>query len=286
MTTFRWHHEALTDEVRRPEEAIDLARAALLVACQEYPGLDIDAYVRKLDVISEQARQELPPNAGPYQTIGIINQCLFAELKFRGNRKHYYDPRNSYLNEVLDRRLGVPITLSLVYIEVARRLEFPVAGVGLPGHFIVKHRDPAEGDILIDPFHQGVILSVEDCRARVAGATGNPSAFRPFHLSPVTKRQLLLRLVNNVKGAYLRQKDHPRALAAVETLLAIAPWDLDEVRDRGLLHYKLGAYDDALADLETYLRFNADARDADRVGQAVERLKTMETLSDGGVAEA
>ena len=154
-------------------------------------------------------------------------------------------------------------------MEVARRLGFPVRGVALPGHFLVKHAG-AEEEIYIDPFHEGAILSVEECEERVWEATGRSDLFSPHHLAATTRRQVLLRLLQNLKALYVGREDYRRALGVIELSLTISPWDLDQVRDRGLVCYHLGRFGQALADLETYLRFCADAPDSGKIARVVD----------------
>jgi regulator of sirC expression with transglutaminase-like and TPR domain len=265
----RWHRRALAQAVQVPDQQIELARCALLMACEEYPGLEVESYLGLLDELACQCRRQLRPGSGPYHFIGAINHVLFQQQGFCGNRRDYYDPDNSYLNRVLERRLGIPITLSLLYLEVAQRLDFPLVGVALPGHFLVKHVG-ADEEIYIDPFHEGAILSVEECQERVREATGRADLFSPHHLAATTRRQLLLRLLHNLKAIYVGREDYRRALGVIELALTVAPWDLDQVRDHGLVCYHLGRYPQALADLETYLRFRADAPDSAKVALVVD----------------
>lgn len=272
MKSSRWHRRALAKLSRRPDAQIDLAEAALLIACEEYPGLDVEGYLRWLDNIACECRSWVRPGAGIYQVIGAINRGLFHELGFQGDRRNYYDPANCYLNQVLERRLGIPVTLSILYLEVAWRLGFPMQGVGLPGHFIVKYVDSDE-EIYIDPFYDGMILSPEDCQERVYQATGDPDLFQSHHLGAVTKRQILLRLLHNLKSIYVGREEYARSLAVIELILLIAPWDLDEVRDRGLVHYHLGHYRLARRDLETYLAYRGDAEDASRIAKVLEMAR-------------
>lgn len=281
MTEGRWHRQALARQVQVPDDQIDLARCALLIACEEYPGLDVDAYLALLDELARRCRSHLRPSAGPYHIIGAINHVLFQREGFRGNRRDYYDPQNSYLNRVLERRLGIPLTLSLVYMEVAARLGFPVVGVSLPGHFIVKHVG-LEEEIYIDPFDDGAILSVEECEERVREATGRTDLFSPHQLAATTKRQMLIRMLQNLKAIYVGREDYPRALGIIELALTIAPWDLDQVRDRGLVFYHLGRYAAAMADLETYLRYCGDAQDSQRIALVVDMARQRLTAEGQG----
>ncbi len=162
--------------VTLPDSAIPLAEAALLMACEEYPQLEISPYLDQLDRMAQMAQKSLRAEDTPVQTVEKINAVLFETLGFRGNTEDYYDPRNSFFNDVIDRRVGIPITLSTVYMEVSRRLQFPISGVGMPGHFVVKFNNRSE-EFFMDPFNRGMILSRDDCSTRT---TSNNSATAGF----------------------------------------------------------------------------------------------------------
>lgn len=259
--------------VQQPEDRIDLGYAALVMAQPEYPGLDIEAYVRRIDRLAEQVRKKVRTVMDPYRLIAGINDVLFAEEGIRGNRDNYYDPRNSFLNEVLERKLGIPITISVLYIEVARRLGLTLHGVGLPGHFLVKYVGE-EGETVIDPFHSGQVRSVEELQALLNEIYGGKVAFRSEFLSPVTKRQVLQRMLHNLKAIYLRQGDLLKSLSAVERLAILDPSSAQEIRDRGLLYLRLECVPQAVEDLEAYLRLAPEAEDADAIREQVVTLRS------------
>ena len=258
--------------IRREEGEIELDRAALLIAAEEYPGLDIDKCLAQLDLFADGARRRQDQRAEPLARILGLNHYLFDELGFNGNVEDYYDARNSFLNDVLDRRTGIPITLSVVYIEVARRLGLPVVGVGMPGHFIVKYAE-GEAEILIDPFGGGRLLSEEGCREKVREMYGGALGFHPSFLEAVTKRQILLRMLQNLKGIYARASDHHKTLGVVERALLVSPDAPAEVRDRGLVYAGLGRYAQALADLDDYLRRQPQAEDAAAIKERIVDLR-------------
>jgi regulator of sirC expression with transglutaminase-like and TPR domain len=260
--------------VRRPDAEIDLAMAALLIARVEYPTLDTGHYLRQLDEMAAEARDLVGAERHPRSIATGLGRYLFSEKGFAGISEEYFNPRASYLNDVLDRRIGIPLSLSLVYMEVARRAGFTVDGVGLPGHFVVKHPCPA-GDVFVDPFDRGSILSPDDCACKVQDIYSGAVSFQPFMLGAVTKRQILARAIHNLKTIYLAAKWYERALSMVELLLVLAPWDMDEIRDRGMLRYRLKDFGGATADLETYLEYSAAAQDADLVRRNVRSLKRM-----------
>jgi regulator of sirC expression with transglutaminase-like and TPR domain len=220
--------------VTGPENRLDLARAALLIASEEYPGLDILRYVAKLEVMAAAVRPGVTMADDPLVKIEHLNAYLFEERGFRGNSQEYYDPRNSFLNEVLDRKLGIPITVSVVYMEVGRRVGMALQGVAMPGHFIVKYAGPG-GDIYIDPFNEGRILSREACEELIQQVYGEPVPFQETFLATVTKKQILVRLLMNLKAIYMHSKDYLKALSVVQRLLLLQPDAAQEVKDRAAL---------------------------------------------------
>jgi len=265
--------DAFADEVSRPDREVDLARAALVMGAFEYPDLSVEHYLKRLDELAVAARPAL--SAADLPSLALA-QYLFKRAGFTGNQDDYLDPRNSFLNQVLDRRLGIPITLSLVYIEVARRMGIDAEGVGLPGHFIVRSRlDPENasaqggddaGDtdavIYLDPFNGGALMEEEDCIERVRAITGGKLPFNHAFLFPVGARYILNRMLNNLKNAYASRQDLERALRVVERLLVLNPNDPDETRNLGLLHAGLGHTRQALAALTRYLELRPEAPDA------------------------
>jgi regulator of sirC expression with transglutaminase-like and TPR domain len=258
--------------VHRPEATIDLAEATLLIAKEEYPALDIGAYLARLDVMGAALQATVQGVAEPRRQIEALNRLLFAEHGFRGNSEDYYDPRNSFLNEVLDRRTGIPITLSVVYLAVARRASLPLVGVGMPGHFLVKHVGP-DGEIVIDPFAQGAVLSPPDCQQILDRIFDGKVAFSPQHLAPVGAQQILGRMLTNLKTIYFNNQEYSKALSAVDRLLVLNPQSATEIRDRGLLASQLRRYTDAGADLERYLRMAPQAEDREVIREYLRALR-------------
>jgi len=223
-----------TELVAGPEDRIDLGRAALVIASEEYPGLDMLRYVAKLEAMAAAVRARLTDTQEPLSTIQCLNAYLFGERGLRGNSNAYYDPRNSFLNAVLDRGLGIPITLSVVYMEVGRRIQFPLQGVGMPGHFIVKPVG-LEEEIYIDPFNAGRVLSREACEELVQEMYGGQVPFDATFLEPVTKKQILARILSNLKAIYVQTQQYLKALSVVERLLLVQPGAEQEARDRAAL---------------------------------------------------
>jgi regulator of sirC expression with transglutaminase-like and TPR domain len=266
------HRASFTELVQSESGELPLDRAALLIAAEEYVDLSIDCYLAKLDDLAERVGARLHRDAGPYETLARMQIVLVDEEGFTGNTDRYYDPRNSFLNDVLDRRLGIPIALSTVYMEVARRIGFSLHGVGFPGHFLVKHRTESE-EIVVDPFHQGRILAEDDLKSRLEASFGGKVRYEPSLLDPLPARELLFRMLSNLKSIYVRSRDTERALAAVERMLVLCPENSREHRDRGVLLAQVGRPLEALAVLATYRELEPDAEDADQVHTLMEQLK-------------
>jgi len=226
--------QQFTETVTGPEHRLDLARAALLVASEEYPGLDSLRYIAKLEVMAAAVRAAVTMTDDPTLKIEYLNAYLFEKRGFRGNAEEYHDPRNSFLNDVVDRRLGIPITLSIIYMEVGRRVGMPLQGIGMPGHFIMKYAEPGE-DLYIDPFNRGRILSRQACEELIQQLYGEPVAFQESFLASVTKKQILARVLMNLKAIYIHTKDHLKALSVIERLLLIQPGMEQEMKDRAAL---------------------------------------------------
>jgi regulator of sirC expression with transglutaminase-like and TPR domain len=266
--------ERFTQLVSGSEKELDLAEAALLIAQEEHPDMDVAAYLRRLDGLAAAVRARLPPAPEPTDIIDNLNIQLFREEGLTGNESEYYDPRNSFLNEVLDRKRGIPITLSVIYLEVGRRLGLPLVGVGFPGHFLVKYSG-ADGEMVLDPFAGGATLSREDLVQRLRRMYGDANPFLaqiPQLLAPASKKEILVRMLRNLKGIYLQKNDFARALAASDRILLVAPDLATEVRDRGAVHQRLGHLQAAQQDLRRYLQMVPDAEDAEAVRTIISRM--------------
>ncbi|MFB3815015.1 MAG: SirB1 family protein [Terriglobales bacterium] len=265
---------------RVDDERIDLARAALSIAQTEYPDLNIPAYLRRIDELGARVRAHISELGEPTQTIPAMNEVLFAEENFRGNHDDYYDPRNSFLNDVLDRKLGIPITLSLLYMEVGRRVGFRLFGVGMPGHFVVTHYDIEGRQVIIDPYDGGRVLTPRECQRRVDEIYSGQVPFHADFLLPVNRRQMLTRMLNNLKAIYLAARNFRRALPIVDMILAIYPRSPEDVKQRAMLRHSLGNVRGAIDDLEDYLKMSPDASDADDIrAQALSLRRTLATMN-------
>ena len=278
-----------------------LAIAALMIARVEYPGLDPSRYLAQLDFIGDEARRRLAIAEAPadtphdvdlerYAKVIALNRYLFDDLQFAGNEADYGDPRNSFLNEVIDRRTGIPITLSLVYMEVARRAGLPIEGINFPGHFLLRCRAGrglvAAEDLIIDPFHRGALLS-QELLAQPSGGDhasldGDSQSLRFTSrlLPPATKPQILSRMLANLKRVYVKMHSFPQARDVADMLIAVDPSAIGELRDRGLLAYHLKDFSGALRDLQAYLRLipsgtqdDEDREDRERIWEHVKTLR-------------
>jgi regulator of sirC expression with transglutaminase-like and TPR domain len=278
--------ESFDQLVSQEDSRIDLARACLLVARDAYPDLDVERYIAELEGMAIRLRARLPraPAAGAKsngaeESVVALNQFLYEDLGFWGNTDDYYDPRNSYLNEVIDRKTGIPITLSILYMELGRRIGLPIEGVSFPGHFLVRLRLRG-GTLVLDPFAGGAPQSEDELRERLkrvipeGAAGGVPVAELPLDqfLEPATNRQILSRLLRNLKAIY-RDTDKPELLLAVlNRMLAVSPNASAELRDRGFVYQRLECWRPALQDLTDYLQREPEAPDLDDVRASMMEL--------------
>ena len=236
----------------------DLASAAFAIARVEYPALDTASYHERLDEMGHRAAQRLgEPVTTSSESIAAFNEYLYDEEGFAGNRDRYDDPRNSFLNEVLDRRTGIHISLAVVYLELARRAGLGITGVNFPGHFLLRATGALAGDdLIIDPFHGGALLSEYDCRQLLRHCVGDDAAFDPSLLAPATRHEIVARMLVNLKRLFVRMRSFPQARFVSTLLLTADPSAVHELRDRGLLAYHLEDFSAALHDLEEYLRLS------------------------------
>ena len=255
----------------RPDEDIDLARAALYIAGGEYPDLDLEHYLTVLDALGAGARRHIGEGLEPREIIPRLSDYLYTDQGFQGNRDDYYDPGNSYLNHVLDRKTGIPIMLSLVHMEVGKHLGLAFEGIGLPGHFIIK-TGPAEEELYVDPFEGGRMLSRADCEDRVRSMFGGRIELQDEHLVPYTRKQHLGRILNNLKHIYRSRGDHRRAITMADMAYMTAPSWGENLKDRAWLHYNVGEYRLAIKDLESYLKVAPGAGDAEETKKHIKEI--------------
>ena len=249
-----------------------LLEGALAIAWEEYPRMDLGHYRAMCDRMVADLQSRLAKIHYPLKVIQEINQYLFVEQGFAGNDHDYYDPRNSFINDLLDRRLGIPLTLSLVYMVISDRLGFPMDGISFPGHFIIRPQHP-DLEIFIDPYNKGEILFPEDCAAKLKQLYGYDIPLQPEYLEPVSIRRILERLLNNLKMIYLRRREPAKALAAIERSLMLNPDVPTQWRDRGLICYQLDRHTEARIDLENYLQEVPYAEDGRIILQLIAEMK-------------
>ncbi|TMD50159.1 MAG: tetratricopeptide repeat protein [Chloroflexi bacterium] len=256
--------DALTRLLQTPEKDLDLAEAALLIAAEEYPELRPAVYLNQIARMGTELKQRIRAEVEPHRVVEKTNTYMFEELQFKGNREEYYDPRNSFLNEV-----------TVLYVAVGERAGLPVRGVGMPGHFLVKYAPASSGEIFIDAFSART-LTREECAKMLTEMYGEEVKMRPALLEPSTKRQILSRILNNLKSLYLSRGDLPRALSASDRIMLTDPHLTSEWRDRGMIHFQMHHDAEALADFTRYLAVRPEPEDAARVkqlrGQLISRV--------------
>lgn len=269
--------ERFEQMVSGPDEAINLAEAALLIASEEYPGLDIAAYLARLDEMAATLRRRLRADISPADTIVALNRFLFDEHGFSGNAADYYDPRHSFLNDVLDRKRGIPLTLALVYMEIGRRIGLPVQGISFPAHFLVKCQ-LREGMVVLDPYAKGISLSFDEIRRRIKSLRNDaepPRSVIAGMLATASNKDILVRMLRNLKGIYSHHQQWLKALAATDRIISVMPELAEEYRDRGMIYLNLECFRAALFDLQAYIKMLPVAADADSVRQKVVELQRV-----------
>lgn len=249
------------------DDDIPLLRATLLIARDEYPDLDVAEYEARWNAYEAELRPRIESLDGEQPRLSAINRYLFDELGFTGNQKDYYDPRNSYINDVLDRKLGIPISLGVIQMELARRMGVPLEGVSFPGHFLV--RLPVEGGLLVlDPYHKGRSVDADELRSRAKphlnGSDIDDNQLLQI-LAPASNRAILMRMLRNLKGLYSEREAWDKALRCADRLVRLGPDEADEIRDRGLLYARVGHGAGARNDLSRYLVMKPEADDIDHV---------------------
>jgi regulator of sirC expression with transglutaminase-like and TPR domain len=263
------------DIINAPAGELDLAQAALVIAADKYPDLDAAAYMRRIDELAQTLRSRLRADISPADTLTLLSHYLFHELGFAGNSDDYYDPRNSYLNDVIDRKLGIPITLSVLFIEVGRRLGLPLSGVSFPGHFLVKC-SLRDGAVVLDTYAKGASLGIKDLQKRLRVLSGGkdvaPEAVMRM-LSAAPPAEIVARMLRNLKAIYVERGEKTRALTAMNRVLDLYPQSADAYRERARLLEEMECFRAALADFESVLRLEPEARDARIVREKIAVLR-------------
>ena len=257
----------------RPDYKIDVARAAMLLAAAEYPKLNVERELFAFQRLAGAISSKFLDDNDPLYCVNVISEYLFDEVGFKGDADNYYDPRNSYLNEALGRRSGIPITLAVIYMEVGRRLKVPLLGIGMPGHFLVRHREIE--NLYVDTFHGGILISEDECRQIFTDRTQGAIEWNRDALRPVSNREIVARIIRNLKGIYMSDEDFVRALTVSEFALALDPHSARDRRDRGIVHYQLGHSAEALDDLDYYLHLAPNNPDSEGVSAMVAELRSF-----------
>ena len=262
--------DALFELAQLESDQIDLAKGALLIAKDAYADLDIEVYLQQLNQMAEELQSQIGRKADTSEQINRLNHYLFEAQGFAGSsQENYYDVRNSYLNEVLERKVGLPITLSVVYMEIGKRIGLPLVGVGFPGHFMVKHRDL---EIVIDPFENGQILSDEDLSERLVQIFRESVPMHPRFLQAVTNKEILARMLRNLRQIHFRTEEYEKAVKTAERITWLAPQSAQDYRDLGYLYYQVNAYAKSLASFNTYLRLSDDPPDQEEISRNIRVL--------------
>ena len=260
------------------EEKIDLGRAALAIALFDYPQLDIAAYLNRIDGLAIEVTRYCQGSPSGQKALDALNTVLFEQHGFRGNRKDYYDPKNSFLHEVLDRRIGIPITLSVLYIEVGQRVGLAIDGVGFPGHFLVKYGGHPGVEIVIDPFQGGQIRSREDLSVMLGNTYGSAVKLQDGFLRAAGKREILRRMLGNLRGIYAKANDLVRLLSILDLSLILDPGSSERFRERAGVYLRLECFSQAREDFETYLRLAPEAEDSAEIREQLVSLSNRVTL--------
>lgn len=262
-------------EIAGLEEGLfPLDRAALVLCLEDYPNLVIEDYLRRLDTLAAQTEVLIGQDRTVSTIMNSLNEILFVREGLHGNTEDYYDPRNSLLSDVLDRKQGIPISLSVIYLEVAKRIGFQVHGVGFPGHFLVKCLD-GERELLIDPFNGGKVLTNAQAQELLDRVYGGSMPVQPSFLQTMERKAIISRMLFNLKGIYYQKEMYPKALAVVERILMLNPGTPSEIRDRGLLFMQTSLFAKALADLEYYLATASSPQDTANIEGHIKTLRSI-----------
>lgn len=267
-------HQSFSEIAACDEGSFPLDRASLTMALEEYPDLDIQRYLRRLDTLAARVDVLVGVDRAAINIIEGINEVLFVQEGLRGNSDDYYDPRNSFLNEVLDRRLGIPISLSVVYMEIARRISFSIDGIGFPGHFLVKHV-ANNRSIVIDPFDRGRIITPNECQELLDKIYKGTVTMNASLLQPMEKRTIITRMLYNLKSIYTQKELYFKAISIIDKILVLNPGMPSELRDRGVLYMQTSLFAKALADLEVYVGSAVAPEDSAYIQNHIKMLRSI-----------
>jgi regulator of sirC expression with transglutaminase-like and TPR domain len=264
--------QELLDLLVHQKEEVPLDVAALQLSQIEYPHLTVEPFLQLLDSHANELSERLDEDTEGEEFITLLNDYLFEELGFRGNEEDYYHPANSCLSEVLMQRVGIPISLGVVYMEIGRRLDRPLHGIGLPGHFLVQY-DDGDFTAFIDPFHGGRVLAPAECFELSREVTNLDVSLDDAVLQPVSRRHILIRMLNNLRSVYFRRQDPKKAVAVLDLLIGADPFSPEEYKQRGVCQAQINAFKEAQFDLETYLKLSPAAKDRKDVEHQIELMK-------------
>lgn len=241
--------------LKQPDNQISLAEAALLIARVEYPDLDVNNYLDRIGALAAEIKHRLPSNANAGDILNQLNQVLFIEKGFEGNSDHYYDPKNSFLNDVIDRKLGIPISLSILYMELGKALGLELAGVSFPGHFLVK-LEIDDGAIVLDPYFGGISLSEEDLEERLQDFYGEELKQQHFYglLATSSNRDIILRMLRNLRNLYMEEKAWQKALTMADFMVGFDADKAEAIKARAVIFDKLECHFSALKDYKYFLK--------------------------------
>ncbi len=270
--TERWQRIAAA----APQD-VSLAEGALLIAADEYADLDVDGYLQRIDEMGATLHRRLRSDISATEALIALNRYVFEELGFSGNAQDFYDPRNSYLNDVVDRRLGIPITLAVLYIAIGRRIGLPLHGVSFPSHFLVKC-SLRDGAIILDPYSRGASLGLDDLKQRLRSVAGDIELDEKrlkAMLTTATPHDIFARILRNLRAIYLSKGEQLKALGASSRILSLQPYVAEEYRDRARLYLDLECFRAALADFRSYLRLKPEATDGESVLRQIAELEPL-----------
>ncbi len=236
----------------------------------EYPELDVDEYIKKIIIIGKSLKESVSDVKNPTYLISMLNEHLFENLGFSGDDNDYYNPKNNFLNEVIDKKIGLPITISILYVEIAKFIGLELKIVGFPGHVLVKYNE----EMILDPFYDGILLDVDDLQEILDRNFGDQIEFKPEFLDEVNSEQILLRMSRNLKNSYIQSFGYDKALRCVNMILAIQPESPDDIRDKGILEDRLLHSEVALKYLNKYLEINPNAEDVDFILELIKSIKS------------
>ncbi|PBO85810.1 MAG: hypothetical protein COA77_02815 [Thaumarchaeota archaeon] len=236
----------------------------------EYPELDVDEYIKKIIIIGKSLKESVSDVKNPTYLISMLNEHLFENLGFSGDDNDYYNPKNNFLNEVIDKKVGLPITISILYVEIAKFIGLELKIVGFPGHVLVKYNE----EMILDPFYDGILLDVDDLQEILDRNFGDQIEFKPEFLDEVNPEQILLRMSRNLKNSYIQSFVYEKALRCVNMVLAIHPESPDDIRDKGILEDRLLHSEVALKYLNKYLEINPNAEDVDFILELIRSIKS------------